>query len=401
MKRLLVYSHDTYGLGNVRRMLAVSEYLLDVIPDLSILLITGSPVIHSLRLPEKLDYIKLPCLHRVGRGEYTTRYLSASLDDVIRLRADLIRAAVAGFRPDLFLVDKKPLGVKAELAPAFQAIDRLTTRTVLVLRDILDDPTEIRSNWRRYGHDRAMDQHYDEVLVLGERRIFDPVVEYGFSANAAAKTVFCGYIRRASSPSNRNEVRKRLGITDAERLVLVTPGGGHDGYEVMEAFLRGRRDDAANAGFRSVVVCGPEMPVRDREALRSRTADDPGVDFFESTGEMPDLMSASDLVVAMGGYNTICEILSLEKAAVIVPRCRPTEEQWMRAERMSRLGLIRAIHPDKLTPALLMSAVRDGLVQQSARCVRPHIDLDGLPRVAARVSSLLHTGGQDERNGEG
>jgi predicted glycosyltransferase len=392
MKRLLVYSHDTYGLGNVRRMLAISEHLLDVAPGFSILLITGSPVIHSLRLPQKLDYIKLPCLHRVGRGEYRTRYLSANLDEVIRLRADLIRAAVAGFRPDLFLVDKKPLGVKAELAPAFEILDRSATRTALVLRDILDDPAEIRSNWQRYGHDRAIDQYYDEVLVLGERRIFDPVVEYGFSAATAAKTVFCGYIRRASSSSNRNEVRKRLGIGNEDHLVLVTPGGGHDGYEVIEAFLRGRRDDAASAGFRSIVVCGPEMPVRDREALKNWTNDDPGVDFFESTGEMPDLMSASDLVVAMGGYNTICEILSLEKSAVIVPRCRPTEEQWMRAERMSRLGLIRAIHPDKLTPVLLMSAVREGLVRQPAGCERPHINLDGLPRVAARVSSLLHTG---------
>jgi predicted glycosyltransferase len=83
MKKMLVYSHDTYGLGNITRMLAICQHLLEVIPDLSILLVTGSPVVHSLRLAELLDYIKLPSLNRVARGEYTTKYLSASLNDAI------------------------------------------------------------------------------------------------------------------------------------------------------------------------------------------------------------------------------------------------------------------------------------------------------------------------------
>jgi len=62
MKRLLVYSHDTFGLGNIRRMLCICEYLLEALPTLSILLVSGSPMVHSFRIPRRLDYIKLPCL---------------------------------------------------------------------------------------------------------------------------------------------------------------------------------------------------------------------------------------------------------------------------------------------------------------------------------------------------
>lgn len=392
MKRLLVYSHDTYGLGNVRRMLAISEHLLEVIPDLSILLVTGSPVIHSLRLPAGLDYIKIPCLHRVGRGEYRTRYLSASLDEVIRLRSDLIRTTVANFKPDLLLVDKKPLGVKGELEPALDLVDRAATRVALVLRDILDDPDEIRRNWERNGHDRAIEQYYDEVMVLGEQRIFDPVIEYGFSAAAAAKTVFCGYVRRAAAPASRVEVRRRLSIGEDERVVLVTPGGGHDGYEVIVNYLRGLYKEGPGLDARSLIVCGPEMPADERDALLRFAIDDPHIIFLDFTGEMLDFIAASDVVVAMGGYNTVCEILSLDKPAVIVPRCRPTEEQWMRAERMERLGLFRAIHPDELTPERLIGSVRECLAQPAGEFARPQIDLDGLNVVAARVASLLGGG---------
>jgi len=73
MRRLLVYSHDTFGLGNIRRMLAICEHLVETDVDLSILLVTGSPVIHNLRLPARLDYIKLPCLTRSDYENYDSR----------------------------------------------------------------------------------------------------------------------------------------------------------------------------------------------------------------------------------------------------------------------------------------------------------------------------------------
>ena len=38
-------------------------------------------------------------------------------------------------------------------------------------------------------------------------------------------------------------------------------------------------------------------------------------------------------VVAMGGYNTFCEILSFDKPALIVPRTVPRLEQFIRASR--------------------------------------------------------------------
>ena len=58
--KLMVYSHDAFGLGNIRRMLAICQYLLRTLPNVSILVVSGSPALHTLSLPEGLDYIKLP-----------------------------------------------------------------------------------------------------------------------------------------------------------------------------------------------------------------------------------------------------------------------------------------------------------------------------------------------------
>lgn len=396
MKRLLVYSHDTFGLGNIRRMLSICQHLLDVIPDLSILLVTGSPVIHSLRLPALLDYIKLPCLTRVGRGEYTTKYLSASLHDAIQLRSDLILAAVTNFKPDLLMVDKKPLGVKGELAATLNYLqsERPATKQVLILRDILDSPEAITSNWERNGHYEAIKRFYDIMLVLGQQSIFDPVLEYRFPPSVVEKTVFCGYIGKESQPNSRDKMREHLLIGAEERLVLVTPGGGQDGYLVIESYLRGIGAMPIDKRIKSLVVCGPEMPAPQKTALQEQAAADPCVKFYESTGEMIDLMAAADVVVAMGGYNTVCEILSLKKRAVLIPRVRPTEEQWIRAERLSRLGFFKAIHPDYLTPELLMRSLLESLESDWQSCLPPELNLNALPAVTERVKMLLNCNGE-------
>ncbi len=144
--KLLVYSHDTFGLGNLRRMVTICQYLLETIPNLSILLISGSPVLHRFRLPQGLDYIKLPCIGRNEKGEFLVKYLGTKTEEVTQLRSDLILTATANFNPDLILVDKKPFGIQDELKATLDYIKdfHYHTQLFMMLRDILESPQKTR-----------------------------------------------------------------------------------------------------------------------------------------------------------------------------------------------------------------------------------------------------------------
>jgi predicted glycosyltransferase len=83
----------------------------------------------------------------------------------------------------------------------------------------------------------------------------------------------------------------------------------------------------------------------------------------------------------------VCEILSLKRRAVVVPRVIPTEEQWIRADRMSRLGMFKTIHPGALTPERLLRALTECL--DDDEWLPPDINLNALPAVAAHVETLL------------
>src|SRR5207245_10764269 len=92
-------------------------------------------------------------------------------------------------------------------------------------------------------------------------------------------------------------------------------------------------------------------------------------------------------VIAMGGYNTICEVLSFEKHALIVPRVKPKPEQWIRAQRMRELGLLEVLHPDKLNPRALTEWLARELGPPPAS--RSRVDFGGLSRIPDLLAELL------------
>ena len=392
MKRVLIYSHDTFGLGNIRRMLEVARHLVQSSSEVSVLVVTGSPMLHAFRIPPRIDYVKLPCLSRHVDGRYGARFLDLSLDATVRLRANLIRSAITDFAPDLILVDKKPFGVEDELSGALVALQSSAhkPKLVLLLRDILDSPEETTRVWRKNGCFEAIEAYYDEVLVVGSPEVFDLRREYQFPPFAAAKVNFCGYIAREPGRVPRAQARRELGVAQAQPLVLVTPGGGEDGHSLIAASLAGLAALPAARRPRMHIVCGPEMADAQRAAIKDSAAALPQVSLQDFSDDMMSLMAAADVVVAMGGYNTVCELLTLRKRAVVVPRVKPGLEQCIRAERMSALGLLHMLHPSRLTPAALIDAVQTELAAQATLTTLSRLkSLDGLEHCTAAILAQI------------
>ena len=387
--RIMVYSHDTFGLGNIRRMLAICEHLLEEIPQLSILLLSGSPMLQGFRLPRGLDYIKLPCLNRGSSGELAAKYLGMDVEKTVKMRSELIFSATVNFQPDLFLIDKKPLGIKNELTGAINYLHEQLpeTKLELLLRDILDIPERTINEWQKNQYNQVICKFYQLLLIVGSQKVFDFCEEYKLPDIVANKARFCGYIRRFQRCRINTNIRQELELAAVDKLVVVTPGGGQDGYQLINTYLQGQ-ELLNNSQYRikSLVFCGPEMPEEQKQELYQAAAKFPQVQMREFTDDFISYLSAADAVVSMGGYNTICEILSAEKSAVIVPRIKPSQEQLIRSQRMQDLGLLISIHPDNLTSEVLIRQLFQILNNPLKSQI---IDLEGLSRITHHIRDLL------------
>jgi len=389
--RIVVYSHDTYGLGNIRRMLAITQELVTENSGASVLMLSGSPMLHSFRLVAGIDYVKLPSLSRDEDGYYDSHSLEWDYSQLLELRADLITSAIGNFRPDLILVDKNPLGIGGELEKALSnsKANPKPPKVVLLLRDILDSPTVTRDVWNRKDYHRVIANYYDRILVVGEQRIFDVAESYGFPGTTASKVKYCGYIAHKGGHTDAKTLRSALNITD-EPLILVSAGGGADGLHLLSCFLECARSCNDAPHFRSVVFTGPELAAQHSTRLEALAKDLDHVYLREFTTDMMGYMRAADLSISMGGYNTVCELLTLNKNAIIVPRIKPGQEQWIRAERMSKIGLFTAIHPEELTPARLLQTIDHALEKGCPNVEHDAgIILRGLPETKNRILELI------------
>ena len=381
--KILFYSHDTFGLGNIRRTLLLAETLSAAHANGSMLIVTGSPVIHEFRIPDRTDYVKLPCLDRPDFDRYQPAYLKMQTSEVAEIRRGMLHQIVLGFAPDLMIVDKRAGGIDGELLEPLQALRRRHpfTKVVLGLRDILDEPQKTQRSLKRTGDMATVARHYDEVWIYGDRAIFDAVAEYAFPPEVAAMTHFCGYLKRPTRPSQRHAGPPN---------VLVTTGGGGDGTELIETYLEGLIALPRSIALRTTVVFGPQMPVEDRARLHHRFGDLADVEFLDFEPDLASRYATADVVVSMAGYNTVCELLSWSLRGILVPRCKPVGEQLIRARLLAARGMFDIVEPADLRPDRLLGAVLASLDRTPNP---PSIDLDALPHICSRVRALL--GGRD------
>jgi predicted glycosyltransferase len=361
---ILMYSHDTYGLGHIRRTMAIANHLRDA--NTNVLILTGSPIAGRFQFPHHVDFVRIPGMIKKSNEDYQSFSIRIHPEKALSIRTNIILATARTFQPNLFIVDKEPLGLKREVLPTLEWLksESPSTVTVLGLRDILDDAAVIQNDWREKNVYTYLDQLYDEIWVYGNRDIYDPTKMYAIPEKIHNRIQYTGYIpRKKISPRTRTAVRKRYRVTDDDKFILVTTGGGGDGLEVIEHYLAMHDHFFTSLPFKSIIITGPFMPKSIREAFAKR-AKKYNIKTLPFHPRMEELMSAADLVVCMGGYNTICEILTQHTPALIIPRETPRKEQLIRATRLKEQGLLDFIPWKEVTPLLLREKIfallRDG-----------------------------------------
>lgn len=382
--RVLIYSHDTFGLGHLRRCRTIAHDLVGRHQDLSVLILSGSPIIGSFDFRSRVDFIRIPGVIKLRNGDYTPLNLHIDIDDTLAMRASIIEHTAKLFDPDLFLVDKEPLGLRGEVKPTLEMLRDRQTRTVLGLRDVMDDPLLLGPEWERKKAMPALVDLYDEVWVYGRPEICDPLEGIEVPPEVTAKTTYTGYLRRAAGA-----VYPGFEPPFAEPYLLVTPGGGGDGEELVDWVLAAY-ETGAPIGMPSLIVLGPFMQRERQVAFQDRAAHLPQVEITTFEAQLEPLMKGAAGVVAMGGYNTFCEILSFDKRALLVPRTEPRREQLIRAESAARLDLIRLLeNDDRRDPMAMVEALR-ALPHQALPSTRmmPGL-LDGLDTIDRLTSGLI------------
>ena len=192
------------------------------------------------------------------------------------------------------------------------------TRLILGLRDVMDEPNRLAAEWRSKKVRPVVEELYDELWIYGLPQICKPLENMGLSEKTQRKTIYTGYLPR--------QVGAVQNLPDLEIVkrpyLLATTGGGGDGEEMVDWVLSAYESDPL-LPYPVLMVLGPFMQPETRARFAKRASRLERGDTITFDPHLESLMTHAAGVVAMGGYNTFCEILSFDKRALIVPREKP------------------------------------------------------------------------------
>ncbi|MFM2066141.1 MAG: hypothetical protein RLZZ584_1050 [Pseudomonadota bacterium] len=234
-------------------------------------------------------------------------------------------AAVAAFGPqvqvfDTMLPDRAALASLRAAAPA--------SRLAFVMRRCL--PEEQAAV---YAHPSL--SAMDCVLVPHTPAEFGMPVP----ASLRPRCHFVGPIARLPQAQAQARIVERHGLRSDEFVLTSTVGGGGFADQADTFFEAVRQvhlhvsSMADTAPWRHIVVLGPNYTGR-FEPL-------PGMTVVHFEPDLVNLLAASSLVIAEGGYNTVSELALTRTPALFLPSRRGKDDQFERVQRLADAGCAR------------------------------------------------------------
>ena len=383
--RILIYSHDSFGLGHLRRCRTIAHALVGGHDKLSVLILSGSPIIGSFDFRARVDFVRVPGVIKLRNGEYTSLKLHLDIEQTMELRGSIIQHTAEVFDPDIFIVDKEPLGLRGEVRETLELLKSRGTHLALGLRDVMDEPSQLVPEWERKNVMPALRDLYDDIWVYGLPQFYDPMAGIDIPDLVRRKIVYTGYLQNwvpdAGSPTALQKIHQPY--------FLVTAGGGGDGKDLIDWVIQAYEHDDA-IPLPALIVFGPFMHSDIQESFQQRIAELSNVEAITFDSHIEHLMTRAAAVVGMGGYNTFCDILSFDKPTLMVPRTKPRMEQFIRASRAQELGLLSLLQNEEpRDPPQMATALRQ-LTQQRppSSVILPGL-LDGLENINRLVSQSL------------
>jgi predicted glycosyltransferase len=379
-----MYSHDTFGLGHLRRCRTIAHALVEDYRGLNVLIISGATIAGAFDYRARVDFVKIPSIIKLRNGEYTSLDRHIDLQDTLKMRRSIIRHTAESFQPDVFIVDKEPMGLRGEVEETLEYLKSQGTKLVIGLRDVMDAPQLLDAEWKRNDVMNKIAKFYDNVWVYGPPDFHDPLNGLDVPQAVRDRMEFVGFLQRSQTQSEIDNPRPK------DDYILVTTGGGGDGSELIDDVLNAYDYDKTLT-HKALVVLGPYMPTEQRDRLLSKAAHIPHLEIIQFDNRMEDLVAGAKAVVSMGGYNTVCEIFSFDKPALIVPRVVPREEQLIRASRAKELGLLDMLLPEEAeNPQLMAEALKALPHRHPPSANSQNLQLDGLQNISRRIAEWLH-----------
>jgi predicted glycosyltransferase len=383
---IIIYCQYVWGMGHFVRSLEFARAL----SDHDVTLIAGGQEV-EVDMPEHVDLVRLPVLYM---DERFTRLIAGtdgqSVEEIAQQRKKILFSLFAERQPDLFVVELYPFGRSIfgfELEPLLEDIREGKlgdVKTICSLRDILvekKDPAAYETKVLQ-----KLNRYFDALLIHSDKNLVRLDETFKRVDDIHIPVVYTGFVTQQTDPDAGERLRRELGISSDEKLIVASAGGGRSGYKLLECVLDACDLLRYRLPLRLEVFCGPFMDNEEFEELSVRSL--PGSRIRRYTKRFMDYLYAADLSVSLAGYNTCMNLLVTKVPAIVYPYSRQ-QEQPMRVGKLKNLLPMNILDDDDIRPERLLKHMHYMLQHKSA-VETPSIDINGAANAAETLSQWVN-----------
>lgn len=340
--RILLYAHDGRGLGHVVRTAAIAEALVERWPMAEVIVVSGQRLLDAY-IPDKCEVIKLPSYQTTETGgvfQTSSPTLSMSINKLTELRRKILVSLTLAFKPTILLSDFVSTGKRGELVDAISGLKAISPKSsvFLGLRPIIDDPEFALTDNLDYINLQFIKKYYNGILVYGHPNICDIYNEYSLNA-LDVPIYYTGFVVR---PSLLSKAFSHHPHKKAIRL-LIGFGSGYHSITISKRIAKAIELMKPQCKELSLkIICGPRLCAKTVTQHFSKIAQN-GID-INIIQEIPSpsrVYNWATHYIGTGGSNTLMEILSLRKPAMMIARNQVENEQKLMFSRFAKVSSLR------------------------------------------------------------
>jgi predicted glycosyltransferase len=353
MKKILIYTHNSVGIGHTNRVLSIINGMRKVNDNIEFLVISGTSV-PEVFLKNEIELIKLPSTKIIFDGKtqkLIPRYLNENIFETIQLREKIIKDTFDYYKPDVFMVEHNMIGQGWELLPILLEKWRFPKKfkLVFVSRGIIDSPKLMNLNYERKQHlieQIDIPNLYDNVFVLDSKDNIDFEKNYCFDKKFCSKTKYLGLITsKNKSKLNPIKTKSDLNIGN-KKLILFSMGRIGNIEKILDYTVKSFKmlDD----NYILKIQLDPYLDKNLCAKIKNKYGSEKNMILAPFSHGLIEEINIADLLICRGGYNTVAELLLTNAKAILFPEVGRTEEEVYRCKKLSKLSNFQSFDERKI-----------------------------------------------------
>ncbi len=383
--KIILYCQYVWGMGHLFRSLELARALADH----QVILIAGGREV-DVQLPEHVTLVRLPGLYM--DEQFTTLMAedaSQSVEFIQHQRKVILMSLFQQHRPDVFMIELYPFGRTVfgfELQPLLDWIHMGRfgdIKVVCSLRDIL-----VEKRKQEFYEERVINMlhtYFDLLLIHSDDQLLTLDETFSRMNDIQIPVVYTGFVAQKANPAAGRQLRQELGIGSAEKLVVVSTGGGRSGYGLLNCMLDAYPIMNQTDSIRIEMFAGPFREPDEFGKLAAKTVN--GIRIRYYTKRFLDYLAAADLSVSLAGYNTCMNLIAAGVPALIYPYSKQ-QEQPLRVAKIDKLIPMKILRDKDIEPQRISHYIRE-LLHKSRPAGPVTVNLDGAAHTAQYLEAWI------------